>query len=835
MSNGRNIKRLLFFVLFTLCYLQGHGQGIRLDVNSESLSTVLIGLRNNYGVQLSFNDQNLSQYKVSADTTFNNAGEAIRFLLLSLPFGYTCSGEVFVIFPVLKKDIVDTYLVAGQVRDRYTLESLPFSHVSVEGKWLVTDFLGKFSYQTQESPPYKIGVSYLGYYLMDTIIYSDNDLILGLTPSNISIKEVVIKGRQVEKSISSGRNSGEIRINHQIAEFLPGNGDNSVFNLLRLQPGITAAGELANDLIIWGSYEGQSRVMFDGFTIFGIKNYNENISAVNPFMAKDIRVLKGGYGAIYGERVGGIVDITGIEGATVAPDVKVTLNNLTLNGYLSVPVGKHNSFSMAFRQTYYDLYQSASLSLLSGQNSAGSGRDIDINVYPDYLFRDVNLKLSGETSGGDNWHLSLFTGSDRYAYVAEDETFINSIYSSSEEKSRQLGGSLFFGKRWARGGVTRATVSYSGLSDHIDDEREVSRLSTGNILYSYDIITETMVDEIDARIEHSLSLPGGHSLEFGGGVIFDQIRFTEDTFSVSMTDNLANASILQGHATDVISIGKRLVLRPGIRVNYPLDLSRLYLQPRLSLTIYAGDNFRINSSAGRYNQFMSLSSILDGTGNYRYVWTLCDNGLVPVLSSNHYVTGISYSWNDFQISAEGYYKTTTGLTRYLITRFNRFTYYGKSRSMGVDFFVKKDFRGHTFWVSYSLGKTEENFTYFSVDEYRRALHDQRHEIKMSGIVNLEPFYLSANWVYGSGFSYPSTIPGEDVVTRPYNRMDISTVYRFSRKNYLFDAGFSLLNLFDTRNIKYSNLTIIPTNQTDPVNIYAEAVPRTLTLFINFSF
>ncbi len=29
-------------------------------------------------------------------------------------------------------------------------------------------------------------------------------------------------------------------------------------------------------------------------------------------MAKDIKVLKGGYGAEYGERVGGIVDITGI-------------------------------------------------------------------------------------------------------------------------------------------------------------------------------------------------------------------------------------------------------------------------------------------------------------------------------------------------------------------------------------------------------------------------------------------------------------------------------------------------------------------------------------------
>ena len=54
-------------------------------------------------------------------------------------------------------------------------------------------------------------------------------------------------------------------------------------NLLRLQPGILASGEQTNDLIIWGSYEGHSQVLFDNFTIYGLKNFNDNISAFNPF------------------------------------------------------------------------------------------------------------------------------------------------------------------------------------------------------------------------------------------------------------------------------------------------------------------------------------------------------------------------------------------------------------------------------------------------------------------------------------------------------------------------------------------------------------------------
>ena len=144
-----------------------------------------------------------------------------------------------------------------------------------------------------------------------------------MTPSVIALEEIVVEGSRVARSIETGTSPGISRMNHKIAYYLPGNGDNSIFNLLRLQPGILAAGEQSADFIIWGSYEGQSQVLFDGFTIYGMKNFNDNISAVNPYMAKDIKVMKGAYGAEYGERVGGIVDITGVDGNRLSPSVQV--------------------------------------------------------------------------------------------------------------------------------------------------------------------------------------------------------------------------------------------------------------------------------------------------------------------------------------------------------------------------------------------------------------------------------------------------------------------------------------------------------------------------------
>ena len=172
MNNRIKIAAPLVFIILQLFPLMLQGQEVSLKASDEPLNSVLATLRNQYSIQISFNDQQLSEYNVSADTLFNSPGEMLDWLLDPLPFGYTISGEVIVIFPVQKQRKVATYMVSGKVFDRYTGESLPFSHVSIDGKWTVTDFLGQFSYLTQSEPPYNMITSYLGYFILDTIVFS---------------------------------------------------------------------------------------------------------------------------------------------------------------------------------------------------------------------------------------------------------------------------------------------------------------------------------------------------------------------------------------------------------------------------------------------------------------------------------------------------------------------------------------------------------------------------------------------------------------------------------------------------------------------------------------
>lgn len=140
------------------------------------------------------------------------------------------------------------------------------------------------------------------------------------------------------------------------------------------------------------------------------------------------------------------------------------------------------------------------------------------------------------------------------------------------------------------------------------------------------------------------------------------------------------------------------------------------------------------------------------------------------------------------------------------------------------------------WISYSLGKTVEHFPFYTHEEYKPAPHDQRHELKLAGIFNYKSFYFYANYVYGSGFNrYDFKSERELNLSQNYNRLDAALVYKFRPGKVKTELGISVLNVFNTENVKYSNLRTTTVDDISLVNIYTDAVPCTPTLFFNIEF
>lgn len=834
--------RIVVVLLVSLLWLSVrlNGQEVLVSATNEPLNKVLTHLIDDYNASISFNDKALSVYKITLSGKYPSAEKAITALLTHLPLQYELQGDVLVIFPAkVPTREKRKWLISGRVSEQGTGELLPYSHVMINGVGMVTDLTGSFSYASETDSTFKVQVSYLGYFKFDSLVVGNARISVSLMPSSIGLSEVVIENKAVERAGQYGQKPGLIKLNHRIAGFLPGYGDNSVFNLLRLQPGILASGEQTNELIIWGSYEGQSKVVFDGMTIYGLKNFNDNISSFNPLMAKDIEINKGGYDVTLGDRVGGIVNVAGKLGNIRQASFEFVVNNMTINSLVEIPIAKKGSLILSFRHTYYDLFNPEDLNFLVNRNTdADSANDLDLTIRPDYKFRDINLKYSTRMGKNDDlFYVSFYAGSDNFGYHI-DETYAHyQLLKETKEENSQSGAAIFYGKQWSERARTNFTVSYSALRSQFTNNLQLIFPQISQVNQVADKHTDNQLTEFSTKADNIFRINSTQSLETGVEIISNRVELKEDTFAVNYLNMQNNSPRLNLYAQDVISLGSWAILKPGLRLTYAHLPHKIFADPRISLSVKASEKWKINLAWGIYHQYIARSSVLDAGGNYKYLWAVCDSLKVPVLSAQHYVVGTSFHASGFTASLDAYYKNVNGLTRYIQSYVFHVqdVFTGKGRSYGVDVVLKHEFRQHAFWIAYSLSRTEELFTYFLDQQYRRAPQDQTHEIKLAGSLNFDPFFFSADYVYGSGFPdylYERQVAaGASSVPTNYSRLDVSAVYKFLNRRLKGEVGISVLNVLNRENFKLENFEHIPAGQTSGINIYAEAIPFTPTLFL----
>ena len=841
---------VVLVMLLTVMQVAAQNQKeIEINTRKTPLNQVFIDLKEKYGLQFAYDSDLLSGFLVSANhKSFNSDEEALRFLIKDFPLEIERSGDVLLIIPK-RENKPELTQISGQVLEANTFEPLPYSYILINRRPVQSDIQGYFNFIASADTSYNLQISHLGYFVFDTVVTQSLSRNFLLYPQIERIQEVQIYSNPIEKSTLIGNTAGRMKINHQIAPILPGYGDNSVFNLLRLMPGVMASGEQSNDLLIWGAYESHSKILFDGFTVFGLKNFNDNIAVVNPLVVKNIEVMKGGYEARYGDRVGGIVDIQGKDGTLLKPTLTFSINSITVNTMVQLPLSKKSSLLAAYRQTYHQLYSPTRISIVAREENSTSGAGAGVgtphgkgpstnrisDVKPDFVFRDANLKYTFKGDDGSRFSLSLYGGGDDFSYDMDAQLARVLWTREEQEQNKQLGGSAQLNYPWNNGDATNLTVAYSAFGRELYQKAQTENNQNGNITTLNDLDAENTVDELSFNAEHTLNFRRGHRLLIGTGAINNKVelaRFSDGKQQININNQSPR---IYSYLQDEYPFGELLELKTGVRAIYNTKPGKWYVEPRVSASFSVFDDLKINASWGLYNQFISKTTVLDSTNNYTEFWTNSDEEQVPVLSAEHFVAGLSYQRNGFTASAEAFYKTTDGLSRYVNGNLlvSEGFYEGKARSKGLDIFLKKEYKRNMAWISYTLSNAEEQFPYFRINTWQPAPHQQKHELKFAGVYNYKSFYLSANYVYGSGFErYDLEVDNDLNFDKAYSRLDAALVYKFRPGKVKAEAGISVLNIFNTGNIKYSNIRISTIDELSLIGVYSDAISFTPAVFLN---
>lgn len=818
--------RLSFILLLVLCYsTKLFAQSISLDYQDELLNEILLDLNDRYEVQISVNAELSNGCTVTIKKEFKSIDLAMQALAKKCTLELVKLGEVYAFRAIsvqeTAKPLPPNYLYQGTIREADSEEVLPFAVVITTNRSLVTDDYGRFSFISSAERETML-IRSLGYQDIDTVIMASNSLDISLAPRSMELEDVVVQAEMEDVAITNvGDGAGHIQLNNVNNNPVPGLSNNLIFNNLRLYPGIMAAGESIADFVIWGSYAGQNHVIYDGISLFNSWGINDDMGRVNPFMIKHVEVYKGGYNVPYGDRIGGVVLIDGKSGNPNQVESSISLTNQLVSGYLNIPLfNKTSTFQVAGRKSFVDPFNL----------SAESGDNLNL-ILPKYDYSDLHLKFSSQLGKNDYLELSTVLSTDSYKgrfRIRNAPGLLQDVNINSE----QLGGSLKYAKGWANGGLSSFMLSQSHYKPELTTNYFVLRNITDQEFELRSELWNNPILEFRSRLTHTFPAVNNHQLQLNFEHVSNEVGFQSSGNELIIANATQRSSrfLIYGH--DDIKISDNFSLQLGLKVDVPEYTDEVYYQPRINGQIDLSDRWSVHFGWGIYNQFISRNAVVDTLGNLTDIWQLANGRGIPVLESTHHVVGFGYKRAGFELSMEAYYKTSNGFSRYLVSRrASAIRFQGNGRSKGIDIFVKKHLKDHELWLSYSLAKADERFENgFRVSEYRLAPQSQRHELKAAAIFNLNPFRFSLTNVYGSGFSnFTFRRSREEFI--PYWRTDIAFQYQFQLATQKVEAGFSMLNLFNRRNVRLNQSVNVPNG--DIIN--TAGIPFTTTVYLNVNF
>jgi len=829
------LRKIFILLCFVFVLKLVYSQDIILKYKSASVNKILSDISSTYNIHLSFDETNLSEYTISIDGKYSSAEQAINALLVNLPFRVKKVENVIVITPFriaalsdeqrMSKDAgnelksSDKQYINGTVISSVDGERLPYAYISFDGRGYYTDLYGRFNIILPENIPVygygdslKVAVSYLGYNSIDVKLIISGSNQIFLNPSFSLLDTVTVKDYYISKAMQTGNIPGLIRVNYNIARFLPGNGDNAVFNLLKMMPGVRASGE-PSFLSVWGSANGESVIRVDGYRLFSLNNFKDQISSINPFIVKEIILNKGGFDATKGDATGAIVEVIGIDGDKYKPVFKSNINNLTMNLFASAPISNSTVVMSSYRQTYYNLYDVDKLNPFGrGSQTSPTNSSNEILIKPDYSFKDLNIRFKSLLSKRSGLMASFYYAQDNFNYTVD---YADNSYDASE-RNNQYAFSLIYDKEW--GDFAGKTTFTGYYSSNFLDAHNVKRYRSQSLL---SISTENQIGEGGMDLLHKINT--GKSGKLDAGISLKRLFYNINDVNISAVKSTAflNETL----------VFKDVDLNIGLRLdNY---LGRFYFQPRFQSTYKITDNLKLTIAAGIYNQFLNKVPFKDDSNNYSYIWRIANNDTTPVVSSLHTVLGTTYSKKGWLLTIEGYYKKSSDLLR--LSRYKGSTAVVNTNVevKGVDLFIDKEIKGSNIFLSASLSQIKEN--------PQPANYPEREyspvEIKTGAVISISPFYISSALFYGSGYlNLFKNAFDEEYVNNDYSRFDISLNYKLIRNKFSLEAGLSLMNLFNSSNYKYIDaLPFVTGGQNGVLNIYSKSVPFTPVLSVQIVF
>jgi len=869
------IVLLLLLQVFTFpAFSQNHS----FKFNKTLLADALQKISDDLNLKIAFDAKAMEAHEVSGTFSFTNTDQLLTEVLKGSGFLAKFRYGNYLIIPdneAVKAERKRNFSrISGTVTDQFSGEHLPNVSILLPDKNIFQNSSsnGTFAFKIPEEKTVRILIKYLGYESIDSLLFltdTTSVFIFKMKQKNMELNPVLIKSPRV-KMIEQNNEAGHSTVNPAGYSNLPNMGEMDIFKTIQLLPGIGFS-ENSSGLNIRGGTSDQNLVLFDGFTLYNLDHFFGTFSSVNPNVVKDIQILKGGFDSRYGERVSGLIDITGKTGNIYKTKIYGGLNLVSGNLTAEIPFSRKLTLVAAARRSYADIYSSflvnSMLENVVEEMGTPKNNNSTVELTPGYYFYDYNTKLTYSINDQEKMSVSVFGGNDFLSSSGQGQRLVLTTLTTDDTSWGNYGFNYSWTKQWRKELFSDFQVSYSGYNNDYTNQTNIATKVRGNtiIIKTFDTTEKNELSDFSANLRNEYHFSPKTSLDFGLQTQYNNYSYFKDAGTDSYYADIANSSWLYSSffqfKNQTIS---KLSIKAGGRGSFYDQSKKFYFEPRLSGNFRINDKINLKFATGRYYQFIGKVTPTQNYGYNRDFWVISDDDNHPAQSSNHYILGANFSHKKFSFDIETYYKSIEGLQLFLyIPPFQKNAdpgsfvtkplirkklpskfITGHGRAYGIDLLVKYEGEKYTGWISYSRGKSTRNFDDINYGNNIPAPYDKESEFKWTNLFTLGQWNLSGLWIWSSGQAYiekqsiDKNLEARFAYNRlpEYQRLDISANYNFKIQKIAIKMGVSVINLLNTENYNdiYSrdfNFDSTVFNETS----YVKSMGITPNFFINFQY
>ncbi len=828
---------LTFFFAFHPTYSQS-------EQGSVALILLLNQIQERYDCSFSYADTDLDEIKVQKPSEALTLNKTIEYLRKNTPLNYAIlSDNTIAISSKFKENEI-----CGVLQSLFEKTKLMNATIQTRDQTTISNENGEFTISI-EDPNTRIRINYIGY--KSVTLYA-KDFINGqckriyLIPEVQNLTEVILNNFLV-KGIDK-KSDGSIIIDYTDFGILPGLIEPDLLQTIQALPGIMSVEETVSDINVRGGTNDQNLILWDGIKMYQSGHFFGLISAFNPYLTKNVQLVKNGTGASYGDGVSSVIAMNTDNEINKTLDASVGLNMISADGYIDTPLGRKSSIQLSARKSISSIlktptYEQYFDKAFQDSEVVNSATDI-FNTDDEFSFYDTSLRWLYQLSTKDLIKVNALI--IRNDLIFQENSVVNQTNVARESSISQNNSAA--GIAYQRNWNSRFKSELFIYGTNYD-----LKAINSDIQNNQRLLQENDVLESGFKINNLLQM--GYNFNLKTGYQFNEtgisnLRDVSNPTFRDLTKEVVRTNSIFSEA-EYKSKNNNTHLNIGFRVNHFDKFDTYLFEPRISFSHKFYDHFTIEALGELKSQITSqiIESQNDFLGVENKKWILSNNDDIPILKSRQVSLGLNYTHNNWLVSAETYYKNVTGIITQSQGFQNQFEFiqdHGSYTVRGIDFLINKRFKNFGTWFSYSYAENNYTFSRLLDTDFPNTI-DIRHNLNFALTYTLENFKFSSgvNWhsgkpttqpvlgneINGNIINYQS--PNSDTL-EDYMRWDASATYNFKLSKKITGlAGVSVWNILSQENTVNNYYKINTENNVEEIKQFGLGFTPNAVVRINF--